>query len=180
VVACEPDPHNASLLTRTIAENGFEHVRIVEAAISRGVGRATLHRDPLWHGVHSLARDNCVNPGATALDVPTLSVDSLLEEGKAPFDFVKIDAQGAEAHILAGATRLLAQTHAIVVMEVWPQGLQALGGTLAAVTVPFRANGFSSFTMGPNRTLEPIDQSEIERQADGLGRWSSFNLAWIK
>jgi FkbM family methyltransferase len=180
VVACEPDPHNCSLLRRTLAENGFAHVRLVEAAVSRSVGRATLYQDAAWHGVHSLARENCVNPGESRVEVATVTIDALLADGPPRFDFVKIDAQGAEADILAGATSLLTQPHATIVMEVWPRGLEALGGSLAGVTAPLRRSGFDSYTFHPDREFGPIDQTAIEQWAAGLGPWSSFNLAWIK
>jgi FkbM family methyltransferase len=180
VVACEPDPGNATLLRRTIAANAFSHVRLVEAAVSDQVGRATLHQDAAWHGVHSLARENCVNQSNLRVDVATVTVDALLADGPGRFDFVKIDAQGAEARILAGATALLRQPHLTVLMEVWPYGLRTLGDSLAAVTDPFHRHGFASFTRHPQDGWGPIDQDAIERWAATLGTWSSFNLVWMK
>lgn len=181
VVACEPDPINAGLLRRTIDENRFAHVRLVEAAVSDGEGRATLFQDASWHGVHSLALENCVNRSDRSVDVPTVTIDGLLAgRGGQPFDFVKMDAQGAEASILLAAGRLLAQPHVTVLMELWPQGIHGLGGTLAGVTDPFRVHGFASFTMGKDRRLEPLDQETLESRAATLGTWSSFNVVWSK
>jgi FkbM family methyltransferase len=179
VVACEPDPVNASLLRRTIAANGFRNVRVVEAAVSDRVGRATLYQDREWYGVHSLSRDNCVNPGDGQVEVATTTLDALLGEA-GPIDFVKMDAQGAEASILASAGALLSQPHLIVLMELWPHGLKTLGGSVSAVTEPFRQHGFASFTQHPESGWGPIDQETIEQRGSTLGTWSSFNLVWIK
>ena len=179
VVACEPDPDNAALLRRTIAENDFAQVRLIEAAASDTVGRATLFQDAAWHGVHSLAAENCVNPSDRRADVATVTIDAIVAE-TGGFDFVKIDAQGAEAHVIRSASTLLRQPHATVLVEVWPRGLGVLGATIADVTDPFRRHQFDSFVVGPSRQLVPIAQEAIEKQAAGLGNWSSFNLVWTK
>jgi len=180
VIACEPDPGNAALLRRSVAENGFAHVQVVEAAATDAEGRATLHQDAAWHGVHSLARENCVNPGEGRVEVATVSLDALLAGAGRDVDFVKIDAQGAEPAIVRGAGRLLAQAHARVLMEVWPFGVRGLGGSLDEVVAPFLAHGFSAWTMERSRELVSISVDVIEQRAAALGTWSSFNLLWTK
>lgn len=180
VIACEPDPVNARLLRRSIAENQFRHVQVVEAAVTDADGRATLYLDTAWHGVHSLARENTVNPGDGRVDVRTVALDTLMTDVAADIDFVKIDAQGAEASILRGARRLLGQMHARVLMEVWPFGIHGLGGTVPAVVNPFLEHGFSGWTMAPSRTLVPVSPESITERAAALGTWSSFNVLWTK
>lgn len=180
VVSCEPDPHNCGLLRRTVAENRYAHVRVVEAAVSARAGRATLYRDAAWHGVHSLARENTVHASESAVEVATVTVDALMADGHPRVDFAKIDAQGAEADILAAAEAFLSQPRATVLIEVWPRGLEGLGGSIAAVTDPFRRHGFASYTLDAASQLAPIDQRAIETRAAGLGTWSSFNLVWTK
>ena len=178
VTACEPDPVNATLLHRTITENGFTQVHVIQAAVADHVGRGTLYQDEAWHGVHSLAAENIVNPGDRRAEVETVTIDSLSAEHG--FDFVKIDAQGAEGQILRSATRLLVQPHATVLIEVWPRGLGVFGNTIADVTEPFRQHDFLSFTLGPARELVPLPQKAIDKRASKLGPWSSFNLVWRK
>ena len=180
VIACEPDPGNAALLRRSVAENQFTHVQVVEAAVTGGEGRATLYQDASWHGVHSLARGNTVNPGDGRVDVATVSLDALMRDVAADVDFVKIDAQGAEADIVQGAARLLGQAHARVLMEIWPFGIRGLGGSLSGVIAPLVAHGFTSWTMERSREVVPIGADAIQERAAALGTWSSFNLLWIK
>lgn len=180
VVACEPDPGNAGLLRRAVAENGFSHVTVVEAAVTGIEGRATLYQDTSWHGVHSLARENTVNPGDGRVDVATVTLDALMRDMAAPVDFVKMDAQGAEADILRGARRLLGQTHARLLMEVWPFGIRGLGADLSALVDTLLASGFSASTLEKSRELVPIDGPAIAMRAAALGTWSSFNLLWVK
>ena len=180
VTACEPDPGNAALLRRSVTENQFAHVQVVEAAVTESDGRATLYQDPAWHGVHSLARENCVNAGDGRVDVATVSLDSLMRHGIADVDFVKIDAQGAESAIMRGARLLLRQAHARVLMEIWPFGIRGLGGSLDDVITPFFEHGFSAGTMNAAREVVPIDAAAIAARAGALGTWSSFNLLWTK
>ena len=180
VIACEPDPGNAALLRRSVAENQFSQVHVVEAAVTDAEGRATLHQDAAWHGVHSLARENCVNAGGAQVEVATTTVDALLSGAGHGADFVKIDAQGAEAGILRTASRLLTQARAQVLMELWPFGVARLGGTLADVIHPFLDHGFSAWTLDASRQLVAIDRATIEERSAALGQWSSFNLLWMK
>lgn len=180
VIACEPDPGNAALLRRSVAENSFGHVAVVEAAVAGTDGHATLYQDTSWHGVHSLARENTVNPGDGRVDVATVTLDALLRDAPGDVDFVKMDAQGAESDILRGARRLLDQAHARLLMEVWPFGIRGLGGSVSALVETLRSSGFSAWTMEKSRELAPIGAGEIEDRAAALGTWSSFNLLWVK
>jgi FkbM family methyltransferase len=180
VVACEPDPHNCSLLRRTVAENGFTNVDIFAGAVSHEAGRATLYQDRAAHGVHSLGQRNIVNAGPGRIDIETVTVDELIARGGRGFDFVKLDAQGAEGRILAAAGRLLAQPHALVLIEVWPHGLATFGDTVGSIVEPFVQQGFTGHTFGAGRVWAPIDPAAIAARAATLGTWSSFNLAWVK
>jgi FkbM family methyltransferase len=180
VVACEPDPHNCDLLRRTIAENGFTQVRVHEAAVSDRVGTATLYLDARAHGVHSLEQANLVHPGAASVAVPTLTIDQLIDARGRGFDVVKLDAQGAEGRILAAAERLLTQARAMVLIEVWPDGLATFGSTVAGVVEPFLRHGFAAHTFGADRLWTPVDRAAIEQRAASQPRLSSFNLAWVK
>lgn len=179
VMACEPDPDNAALLRRTMAANGFAHARVIEAAVADQVARTVLFQDEAWHGVHSLAAANRVNPGGRSADVATVTLDHLAAEA-GPFDFVKIDAQGAEGRILRAASSLLNQPRATVLIEMWPSGLAAFGDTLADVTGPFLQHGFGSYELNAAWDLVPVSADDIERQAAAMTTWSSFNLVWRK
>ena len=73
-----------------------------------------------------------------AQDVPCYTLDDWLVRcglAAGEVDFVKCDAQGAEAHILAGAGSLLARRRAIWQLEYWPHGLRALDTTEADLQV---------------------------------------------
>lgn len=105
VVAIEPEPHNASLLRRNVALNGYEgRVLVVEAAASAGSGFAELTRDAENFGAHSLDR-TMPRRQSDRIVVKTRSVDSILAElaiDPADVSLVLIDVEGHEIEALKG------------------------------------------------------------------------------
>lgn len=100
VVAIEPEPLNASLLERNIAQNGIAgKVKFmnVAAAAERGTLRLALHD---WNlGDHQVA----VKPGENTVVVPAMPLDELTEQ----VSMMWIDVQGSEGFVFKGAQRLL-------------------------------------------------------------------------
>jgi FkbM family methyltransferase len=129
VVAFEPNPSVAALLRRTVAELPFP-VEIVESAVSSAAdARVSFLYDKTWSGTSHLA---AVEGGVTdhryeQIEVPATTLDVCFPEptGSA---LVKIDVEGAEMRVLAGAEQFLARTERVAVMmeilhmpvqEVW-------------------------------------------------------------
>jgi hypothetical protein len=50
-----------------------------------------------------------------------------------PVDFIKIDAQGAEARIVAGGRALIERDHPVILFELWPAGMIAAGACAAGL-----------------------------------------------
>ena len=90
IMAIEPSPSSLELLTRNLAENHVEGVRIVEAALSDRDGTAAfLEEYP--SGVSSRLNDE--GRGT----VQTLRVSGLLDR---PVDLLKVDVEGPEVIVL--------------------------------------------------------------------------------
>lgn len=115
-VAIEPSPENALLLRLNCVVNGLEdRVRVVEAAVSDREGPILfdLTPDPGAHQVAVAGHES----GQTA-EVAGVTLDGLVERGvidPAAVQLVWVDAQGHEAHVVAGAERLLSSRPALVV-----------------------------------------------------------------
>jgi FkbM family methyltransferase len=121
VVAFEPIPENAERLRGHIAANRAA-VRVVEAGVAREVGEAVMYK----HGGSTLQWSLEPLPGSERLTVPITTLDAALANHPVP-DVVKIDAEGAEADILAGATQLL-EHGPVIIVEIWdsPDQVRAL------------------------------------------------------
>lgn len=127
VVAVEPDVGNHRLLQANIADNAME-ARIDPVACAAGseAGLARLHQYKASNlGRHSLLADH----GHGGSWVPVLTIDGLLDRlnlSDAPVAAIKIDVEGYEPWVLAGASATLRRTRALLI-ELSP-ALSEAGG----------------------------------------------------
>ena len=130
VVAAEPSSRERAHLQRNLGRNGLDNVTVVPAAIGAASGLADLH---LAHGVHAghntlgaFAHDDVVRASLERVAIEPL--DSVVSRlGLARVDFVKIDVEGAEARVVAGATDVLEKMRPILLLEVNDKALRAQG-----------------------------------------------------
>jgi FkbM family methyltransferase len=103
VYAVEPSPSNAARLRRNAALNGLP-IHVVEAAAWGTTGTVDLvsgDSDKEFRAV----------PGS---EVRSIALDDL----ERPPTWIKLDVEGAEAHVLAGARRILAADRPSIVCEL--------------------------------------------------------------
>jgi FkbM family methyltransferase len=106
-VSCfEPDPDNLVELERNVRLNGLASVRIHPAAV--GAENTTVE---LRGGINGT-----VSAGGE-LRVPLVRLDSAVTR---PVDFLKVDVEGYEGHVLAGARQILTQDRPNLLLEVHP------------------------------------------------------------
>ncbi len=99
-VAFEPLPRNLAFLRRHVALNALTNVTVVPAAVCARTGVARFLPAPS-SSMGRLAADG-------PLQVRTVALDDLISGGELPPpDVIKIDVEGAEVDVLAGADRLL-------------------------------------------------------------------------
>jgi len=115
IYSFEPNPDQAAVLAGKFPEGGA--VTVAAAAVGAAAGTAVFH-------LNDFAQTNSLLPTAAAVaeagiavqmetrrrvEVPVVSLDGFCRErGIAEIDFLKIDVQGAEKGVLAGAAGLLA------------------------------------------------------------------------
>ena len=135
VYAIEPEPANFACLVQNIVANGLAGFVLPDAsAISSRTG-AGLLRQASGLGAHRLLDDKALRHGRRdSVSVQTWTLDDWIANygiDVPAVSFVKVDTQGWESHVLAGAPRLLAARHPAWVIEVSPRHLQAAGTPLA-------------------------------------------------
>ncbi len=126
VFAFEPSPIAFQELRTNIALNNLENVIPFPIAIGSENGSVTLYQDKRCGGHHSLQLENLRQPG-TSVEVSIRTLDDIRAEQGGSIDLLKMDAQGAEAAILAGAEDILESDRPILFTEYWPYGLAHMG-----------------------------------------------------
>jgi FkbM family methyltransferase len=117
VLALEPGAEAYGHLTSNLALNDFAWVEALKVAASDRAGEAVLHHVPLGNDpqAFSLIANDRAEEGET---VETVTLDSLVERcGLDRIDLVKIDVEGAEPMVIAGARRTLATFRPAVIFE---------------------------------------------------------------
>ncbi len=125
VIAYEPSPPNVALLRRNLALNGITNVEVRAAAASSEPGTLRFHVAQFGAGSHVVASGHVSGATTATVEVPAVTLDS---ETLPPVAFIKVDAEGHEPDVLAGARRLLARDRPLVYMEVNLWCLSAFAG----------------------------------------------------
>jgi FkbM family methyltransferase len=125
VVCFEPEPENLRELERNVQANRLRNVRVVAAAVGAGEGRIAMRT-----GINAAG----AGEGGGDFTVPLTCLDSALE---GPVDFIKIDVEGYEGEVLAGARRLLREQRPILFLEIHP-GFLAPPSTVEGILAGLR------------------------------------------
>lgn len=122
IFAFEPSPRNADLLAANLAANGVA-ATILRRAVGAAAGEAGFTE------VAGFPAGSHLDAAGT-LRVPLTSLDdfAFAEAALERVDFVKIDAEGAEPAILAGAARLIERFRPLLYMEFNSWCLMGLHG----------------------------------------------------
>ena len=116
VWAIEPGTEAAEHLAKSLAANRFAHVELIQCALSQADGSGFMQT-----GVSPELRRLVADNGAASVKVRSL--DSLARErGIERVDFVKIDVEGEEANVLAGAQEFLARESPLMMLEFAAEG----------------------------------------------------------
>jgi FkbM family methyltransferase len=123
----EPEPLNYHCLVRNITDNGFAGLLLPDhAAIGAADGTIRLQR-ARSSGGHRLATGH---DDDAAVDVPCWTLDTWVRRlgiDVQQVTFVKVDVQGAEGFVFAGADRMLSQRHVAWQVEIDPPLLTRQG-----------------------------------------------------
>jgi FkbM family methyltransferase len=139
VVAVEPDPENYQALVKHT--QGLPQVMPVQAAVTDTYGDMV----ELYHDTegtrHSLWEANLLKAKGSARAVPTVTVDGLAYQVP-KLKAIKVDTQGAELLVLAGAQETLQRDGVVWHVEVWPFGLEQAGGSVKGLLDAFWRWGY--------------------------------------
>lgn len=118
VLAVEPEPSNIGWLQASVEASDFDRIRVIQGAASDLEGQATLHlgKKSGWHTLTAGQR----NRDAGEVEVETFTLDKLTRDLDR-VDAIKIDVEGHEHRVLAGALETLQRHKPIILLDLHPQ-----------------------------------------------------------
>ena len=140
VVAIEPEGRNIGTLRRRIRSAGLEGVvECIHAAAADRPGERRLRVNPRHPGDHRLSERGDPVPGVT--------IDDLTAADRRPISLLKIDVQGAESLVLAGARRVVEARRPAIFVEVDDAALRELGSSAAELIGGLVDLGYTGHTL---------------------------------
>jgi FkbM family methyltransferase len=152
VLALEPEPSSYAKLERNLALNGMSQVHPLPWAAADRDGATSFHMNAEDHpnqGQSSLAGQDV---HARRVEVRCTRIDTLRRERGVRVDVLKVDAQGAERVVLAGAAETLAQDRPAVMVRLHQAKCVAAGGDSTEVQRLLLEAGYDLAVIWPNRS----------------------------
>jgi len=143
-IAFEPLLDNIHFLNKHIKLNKFSNITVMQTAVSNENGLANFRKG-------KSTTMGSIDPNGE-LEVSTISIDKLLEEKRVPPPtFLKIDVEGAQNLVLAGAIETLKRYHPAVLMEAKYEN---------------REGNFYQLLLALGYTIRPLGHKPIETAGD--------------
>jgi FkbM family methyltransferase len=172
VLAVEPLPSVSERLERNLALNHATNVRVIAQAASDREGSALLYppgADAANWGQASLARLSHLDPDAP-IEVPLVTLDALVRaQGLDRVRLIKIDVEGHDREVMAGAIALIDRYHPVLIFEFSPEHTSEIGNDwddTVNLLVRQRSYRLSEMWRG---ALNPLGELPPRRQCMVLG-----------
>jgi len=155
VHAFEPVPLNAQILRLVVVLNKAGNIKVIEKCVSKNSGEVTF----------SLSEDSAyssmINTGRKAeievLKCEAISLDDYCSANQIlRVDLVKVDVEGAEELVIAGAARLFSDASRkprLVLIELYDQNLNAFSTSIEKINGVMRGHDYSPFVFEHSRLV---------------------------
>lgn len=168
VIGVEPAPAVFALLRDNIHANNLHgHASAVQAAVSDRPQRLTLHHRVGRSGNTSLFRPDQAfiralgEPPSERFEVNGVTVDSLAQQMGGRVDVLKVDVEGAEPLVLAGAARSIAENPGLQIILEWsPMQIRGGGFDPSAFLAALEKVGLRFFDIEEGRP-EPLRREAL-------------------
>ncbi len=113
VLSFEPSPVVFAKLQKTIEANALHQVTPLNLGLGRTASTERLHQVSSSSGNSSI-----IGSGDSAIEIRVEPLDDVQQAWETPVGLLKIDTEGYEPEILAGASRLIAEQKPIIYLEM--------------------------------------------------------------
>lgn len=164
----EPDPLNYACLSRNVIDNGLHGVVLPDqTAIGDRDGVVRLLRSGSSGEFHVVSDTSAA--AGDAIEVPCTTLDNWvarLDIDLQAVTFIKVDVEGFELRVVAGASRVLGCRHIAWQMEICPASLRTAGDDPAALYAELKRS-FTHFIDLNRRAAGRVVRS-VGELSDGL------------
>ena len=141
-VAVEPSLLAWDVLESNLRRNPEARVTPVQAALGSAPGTLVMRYS--WHHLEA-SPEAAGDPDA--VEIPVRTQDGLREELGFHPDLVKIDVEGYEIAVLRGASRTLREDRPVLFLEVHPERIVHLGGSMGEIAGLLDDLGYAVFDL---------------------------------
>jgi FkbM family methyltransferase len=135
VYAFEAFPEMADRLKQNVELNHRSNITIYSSAVSNRIEMVSFYPNYDGNsGMSSMLKGN----GRKKIDVPALTIDSLLNE-LPPITLIKMDIEGAEGSALEGMVNLILRDTPVIIMELTDEYLGMMGSSAEKVVNKIRS-----------------------------------------
>lgn len=179
VHAFEPQPELAAYLRRIVRAFGWNNVFIHSHALGAERGPGTLHVPDSTGATSASASlvpevaSNESNQAAIVHEIELKSLDHFVrEQGLKRIDFVKIDVEGFEMEVLAGAQETLASLRPVVMLECELRHLEPRDLSMLDVFDQVLAQDYEGYFF-PNGQRQPLTsfEGQVHQNQNGERFW---------
>ncbi|MEE9387156.1 MAG: FkbM family methyltransferase [Paracoccaceae bacterium] len=171
----EANPDLADIVFHNLHLNGYANRSTVEnkavfsecKTLQLNIFQKYLGSSSLWADTDHASK---YHDELVAVDVEGVTLDSYFPKGHR-IDFMKIDAEGAEPHILKGAQRVITDNPQMkIIMEFAPSMLRATYGSIENFYADIKSFGFKIYEIKNDSTLKemPLDLAQKIEWTDVL------------
>lgn len=163
VMALEPDPKSLARLRHRVERAGLRNVvDCIQAAVAHESGERHLVLNADCPVDHKL--------GEEGMPVNTTTIDNLLAVfGWPPVSLIKIDVQGAEASVIAGARRTIATYHPSLFVEISNATLQAYGSSAETLLSTLAGFGYTIHRLDRHKISEAVTLEQALQWQEATG-----------
>src|SRR5258708_34690942 len=177
IIAFEPAPSTFAALSSNIARNGAANIECRQLAVSDHDGTVPFVIREHARANSSIGSTAPDRGGATSVDVPSVTLDRFASEAHIErIALLKVDVEGFEAAVFAGASRVLSTLRPqLVYFEVCPALARASGLSADQAATKLEEHGYLLHRIRSECGFEHADRSRIAQVtlANWLGIWPS-------
>jgi len=168
IIAVEAEDLNYQRLLRRIEKEGLtKQVDPLHAAVAEKPGTLMLQLNPDHPGDHKL--------GEEGVPVKAVTLDGLMEERNWPeVSFIKIDVQGAEMRVFAGAKELLSKMKPALFVEVDDAHLKAQGTDAKSLIQHLMGYGYAPHKVEKTGISNALGEDEAVALVSAPGSYLDF------